>query len=443
MVWAAEAPTLTLPQVIALALKYSPEIKVSKSEVEVAQQQHAQARSHLYPQVETLVSTGIVPNARRPVIVNNAIVYPDPTGSTHGVNIFGRLDLTAIQPIYTFGKISLRKDAAERNVKIKQDQVEGKKGDVIVQVAQAYYGLILADTGKDAVKEARTYLADAKDRVDRLLQVGSTSVRESDRYRLAMFEGAVEKFAAEAEEGAKVAYQALKALIGYGPNQDIKVPLELPQPAAASSSLEHYIRKALDLRPEFAQLEGGMAARKLLLEAAKADRYPSFFVALKGGLAGAPGRDYLRDPYIQDYFNERSLGAFLGMHWQLDFGISKAKIGEAQAELSKVKHLHETALMGIPVEVAQAYGKVQENYKKTLGLEKSYTNARRWLITAFSDFDMGLGKMEDIFRAFESYGQYRGDYLMTLYNYHLADVQLAKATGLYRVQIPGEKDKPR
>ena len=67
--------------------------------------------------------------------------------------------------------------------------------------------------------------------------------------------------------------------------------------------------------------------------------------------------------------------------------------------------------MGIPVEVAKDYGKVQENYKGSMGMEKAYINARRWLVTSFSNFDMGLGKMEDIFQAFERYGSFRGDYL--------------------------------
>jgi len=439
---AAEAPTLTLPELISLALQYSPEVKASKSEVRFAQEQQAEVKGYYYPQIDATVIGGVVPNARRPYVNGNSIVYPDPSNRLHGVNVFGRLDLSVVQPLYTFGKIAYRDRAAGKNIKVKEAGVDAKRGEVILHVAEAYYGLVLAEQGKDAVREARTYLTDTRDRITRLLEINSPNVRETDRYRLAVYEGGVEKFAAQAEEGAKVAYLALKALIGYDPNQDFRVPPELPNPAAAPGTLDQQIRTALEMRPEFTQLKEGLVARQLLVDAARADQYPSLFAAVMGALAGAPGRDTTRDPYINDFFNQAYAFPVVGLKWHLDFGISKAKVKQAQAELEQLQHNQRAALMGIPVEVAQVYGKVQENYRASKGLEKSYVNARRWLITAFSNFDMGLGKMEDIFEAFEKYGVFRGDYLMALYQYNLATAQLDKATGAYRRTLAAATPPP-
>ncbi len=435
---AAEAPVLTLQQLTAMALKFSPVVKASKSEARFAKAQEAEVKGYYYPQLDAVGVGGLVPNAKRPYVdvygPNNkaAIVYPTPSNTLHGVNVFGHLDINVFQPLYTFGKIAYRERAAARNVRIKEAGVDLKKGEVMEQVAQAYYGLVLAQQGKDAVKEARTYLSDTRERINRLLAINSPNVKESDRYRLAMYEGGVEKFAAQADEGSKVAYTALKGLIGYGPAQDFRVPEELPNPAAAPGTLDQQIRTALELRPEFTQLKEGLAARQLLVDAAKADQYPSFFAAVIAALAGAPGRQGSRDPYINDYFNQAGGMPVLGVKWHFDFGILKAKVKQAQAELEQTKQFEKAALMGIPVEVAQAYGKVQENYKASVGMEKAYVNARRWLITSFSNFDMGLGKMEDIFQAFERYGNFRGDYLLALYQYNVAVAQLSKATGEYR-----------
>jgi outer membrane protein TolC len=253
-----------------------------------------------------------------------------------------------------------------------------------------------------------------------------------------MYEGGVEKFAAQADEGSKVAYQALKALVGYDPGQDFRVPQELPTPTAAAGGVDHYIRLALELRPEFTQLKHGLVARQLLVDAAKADRYPSFFFAVLGQVAGAPGREHNPDPYVNDFFNGVGAMPAVGAQWHFDFGILKAKIGQARAELDQLRYTEKQALMGIPVEVAKDYGKVQENYKASLGLEKAYVNARRWLVTAFSNFDMGLGKMEDIFQAFERFGSFRGDYLTALYDYNLAVAQLDKSSGAFRRNLPPE-----
>jgi outer membrane protein len=437
----ATVKVLTLKELVVMALQYSPQVKATKSEVTLAKEQKNEAHGYRWPQFDALATGGVVPNARRGEVrqvgENKTLFYPDPAGKIHGVNVFGNLTYTLIQPLYTFGKIAYREEAAGNNIMVKKAGVDLKKGEVMLNVSQAYYGLILATQGNDAVQDARTYLKDTRTRITRLMQINSPNVKESDQYRLAMYEGGVEKFAAQAEEGSKVAYRALKALIGYGENQDFQVPQELPAPVAPAD-LNHYIRTALEMRPEFTQLKHGLKARQLLVDAAKADRLPSFFFAVLGQVAGAPGRDYSPDPYINDYFNGIGALPAVGAQWHFDFGILKAKVGEAKAELAQLQNTEKTALMGIPVEVAKDYGKVQENYKGSQGLEKAYINARRWLVTSFSNFDMGLGKMDDIFQAFERYGSFRGDYLQSLFDYNMAVAELDKSSGAYIKQLPAE-----
>jgi outer membrane protein len=439
---AAEPPVKNLKELIGMALKFSPEVKASKSEVNLAQEQKNEAHGYRWPQIDATAMGGVIPKARLPLTPlvggpGKELFYPDPKDKLHGVAIFGRMDFSVVQPLYTFGKIAFREEAAARNVKVKEAGVDSKKGEVIYQVSQAYYGLILSEQGKEAVKDARTYLSDTRERINRMLTINSPNVRETDRYRLASYEGALEKFSAQADEGSKVAYKALRALTNS--EQDFRVPQELPNPTAPPGGLDYYVRQAVELRPEFTQLKEGLAARQLLVDAAKADRYPSFFLAVVGQLAGAgPGRKYNPDPYVIDYFNDNGALPFVGARWHFDFGILKAKIGQAQAELDQLRHSERTALMGIPVEVAQDYGKVQESYKGSVGMEKAYVNARRWLVTSFSNFDMGLGKMDDIFQAFERYGGFRGDYLQSLYDYNLAVAKLEKDTGAYRRNLPVE-----
>ena len=435
---AQEPPELTLPQLISLALKFSPQIKASQSDVTLAEAKKSEVRGYRFPQFDAVALGGLAPKVRKPEIRGDGIFYPDTKHDLHGLTVFGRLQFSLIQPLYTFGKIAHREKAADKYVKVKTAEVDTTRAEVILQVSKAYYGLVLSQQGKDAVREARGYLSDAKERITRLLALKSPSVKDTDPYRLAVYEGGVEKFAAEAEEGAMVAYRALKALIGYGPQQDFRVPPELPEPAPPAGKLDYYVQQALDLRPEFTMLKEGKAARELLVKGAKADYYPDFFLAVLGVLAGSPGRYSDPDPIHEDLTNWFGAGPVVGVKWHFDFGITKAKLRQARAELEKLKHQERTALMGIPVQVAKAYGKVKENYRASKGLGKAYVNARRWLITAFSNFDMGLGKMEDIFVAFERYGVARGDYLLALFQYNLAQAELDNATGAYRQALPKE-----
>lgn len=437
-------PVLDLKKLTEMALQFSPQVKTTQSDVKIAQEQKKEVHGYLWPQFDATAFTGVVPNAHLPRVqsIGGTMYVPDSKNKIHGVNVFGHLDFTLIQPLYTFGKIKYRERATEKNIKVKQEAVVAQQGEVMVQVAQAYYGLILANQGKEAVQEARSYLNDTGERIKRLVAVNSPNVKETDKYRLAAYQGAVEKSGAEAEEGAKTAYRALKALTGYPADQDFTVPTDLPTPAAPPGTLDTHIRTALDQRPEFRQLKEGLVARQLLVDAAKADRLPSFFFAVVGQLAGAPGRRYNPDPYINDWFNDNGALPMVGAKWHFDFGIMNAKVGQAKAELEKLKNQERTALMGIPVQVAKNYGEVTQNYKASAGMEKAYVNARRWLVTTFSNFDMGLGKIDDIFQAFERYGVFRGDYLMALYQYNLAVAQLDKSTGAYRKHLPAPGVKP-
>ena len=296
-------PVLNYDQLTEMALKFSPDVQASRSEVKLAKEQKNEVHGYRFPQFDTTALGGVVPKAHlaRTQSIGGTMFVPDSKNDLHGVSVFGHLDFTLIQPLYTFGKIAYREEATEKNIKVKEEGVVAKQGEIIVQVSQAYYGLILANQGKDAVKEAKSYLSDTKERINRLMAVRSANVKETDKYRLAAYEGAVEKAGAEAEEGSKTAYIALKALTGYPPNQDFQVPTDLPNPTSPGP-MDSYVTTALEMRPEFRQLKEGLVARQLLVDAAKADRLPSFFFAVVGQLAGAPGRKWNPDPCTNPIF---------------------------------------------------------------------------------------------------------------------------------------------
>ena len=251
----AETSVLTLKQLTVMALDYSHEVKATKSEVTLAQEQKNEARGYRWAQFDAVATGGLVPNARRGEVrqvgENKTLFYPDPKDKLPRRQHLWQPDVCPGSAALYLRQNRLPGSSRGQNIEVKKAGVDLKKGEVMFQVAQAYYGLILANQGKDAVADARTYLRDTRERITRLLRVNSPNVKETEPgSRLAMYEGGVEKFAAQAEEGAKVAYLALKALVGYAPSQDFKVPQELPAPTAPGS-LDHYIRLALELRPEF------------------------------------------------------------------------------------------------------------------------------------------------------------------------------------------------
>lgn len=422
----AEKLVLTLPQLIDMAIAKSPEMGETRSEIAATRSDLDQVKAAYYPQLESAAIIGPVNDARRPVVLGARIHDPSPDT----VGVFGRIDFTVAQPLYTFGKLSNRKEAASRGIRAKELKLVERKNEIVLRVKELYYALILARAGMDAADEADSFFDDARRRINRLLELGSTNVLESDLYRVDAYRANTAKSRAEAEKGVKVAYFVLKSLIYLPPGTDFE-PAEkvLPLKEESLSELESYIQKAYGDRPEFKQLDEALAAQESLVRAVESDRYPSFFVALEGSLAGAPGRETLRNAYISDEFNHTNIGVVAGVKWNFDFGISKAKVDKEKAEYGRLHYTKASAKLNIPIQVAQYYQDVREWKVAVDSYKKGATASRKWVVAALTSFDMGVGTADDMLRGIEKYGENQGKYLEALFNYNLSLAQLEYSVG--------------
>jgi outer membrane protein TolC len=438
---------MTLEQLISMALKTNPEIKERQQDVEMALSDLRQAKAAYWPQLDALAIGGVVEDAEKPMVKITPRMRTNPGTwvatiekgeDDDGIGPFGRLKFTILQPIYTFGKISNRKKAAEYGVEAERLSIEQKRGELIRRVKELYYALILARQGKGAAQEAGSFVEDARRRIKRLLEIGSPTVDQSDLYRLEAYAAEIERFKGKADTGEKLAYIALKQIVGFPPEEDFELDLkELPKDFKPLEPLEVYVKKALKLRPELEQIRHGLEARRFMARAAKADMFPSIFAAISGSFAGAPGREHLDEPYIGDKFNHANVGAILGARWHLDLGISKAKVDKARAQYQRLLYTKRYAELTIPLEVAKYYQKAREFLMAARAYEKAAKAARKWIVVAFANFDMGIGPARDIFLAVERYGRNQGEYLNALFRYHLALCGLEYATGAYRDRSAG------
>ena len=436
--------TLSLDQVVEMAVERSPELQQAQQDIVSAQSDLKQAKAGRWAQADVIGIVGPAQDAKKPIVV-----FSSQSGSSgvwtgslqdrdeNGINIFGKLEFFIVQPIFTFGKISNRKDAAESGVEAERAAKEKKRGEVIFNVKQLYYAVVVAKQGKDSAEDADHFVKDARKRIQRLIELGSTNVDETDIYRLEAFEADIAQFKAKADSGYDVAYQALKRTIGYPQSGDFQLDIaELPKQSHPLGDQNEYIKLALERRPEFKQLNSGIAARKSLLEGAKADLYPSFFAAAMGSFAGAPGREKMDISYFPDEFNHVQAGVVLGSEWHFDFGIGWGKVDKAKAEYQKLIYTKDYAERNIPLEVIKYYQDAREAEKTYEATGKGAKAARKWIVSAFTNFDMGVGTAKDMLQAIERYGKNQGDYLVSLYNYNVAIAGLSYATGEYTKTAP-------
>lgn len=420
-----------------MALDTAPELGEAEQDVKAAEADLSQAKAGQWAQMDVIGLGGPVNDADQPLIMGKTnasglfrgrIVEQD----EESIGIFGRLELVLVQPLYTFGKISNRQKAAARGVEVQRLAREKKQGDVILGVKELYYALVVALQGKEAAQDADAFNRDARDRIRRLLDVNSKNVDPTDLHRLEAFAAEVKAFQSRAESGAEIAYIALKKKIGYPAGREFKPDIrELPKADRTLAPQDEYIQMALERRPEIRQLKEGVEAQRSLVDAARADLYPSFFGAAIGSFAGAPGRERLDVSYFPDDFNHAQMGVVVGAEWHLDMGIGRARVRKEQANYQKLLHTKEFAEQNIPIEVAKYYQDAREYQKSYRAYEEGAVAARRWIVSSFSNFDLGVGTAKDMFDAIDRYGKNQGEYLLALYNYHVALARLDHAIAQY------------
>ncbi len=443
-----QVETLNLQQLIDLALQNSPELAAIKAGVKAAESEVKQAKGGYFPQLDVDGIIGPVNDAEKPYVevdptklTSNGkyigeIVENTPNDELHGVNIFGRLELTITQPIFTFGKISNRYKAALEGLGAVKSEIDKKKGEIILKVKELYYALVLANMGSEAADESDDFFSDIQNKVRRLLKLGSTNVSTTDLYRIEAYRAATKHFKSKAERGGRVTYEALKKLIGYPPEKDFRIDTkELPTKLPSLAGQEKCIQEALAKRPEFAQLKKSLSAKKYMIDAKKADLYPSFFLLVKGNFADAPGREEWDDPYIDDKYHSASIGVVLGGTWHLDWGIGMAEVDKEKAEYESLTNSLLVAKRDIALQVMKYYQDVLEAYDGVQTYEKAAKAARKWIVAAISNFDMGLGTVNDIIMAIEKYSENRGEYLSSLYDFNKSLARLSYAIAEYQTGL--------
>lgn len=418
---------MTLQQCIKKAIEVSPEIGESRYEEEVYKSKKLQADSAVYPQIEVLAIAGPSPEAKKEYIspsINTSV-------ATTVNGIFGSADVTLIQPVYTFGKISSYREAASSGIKVAKAGVDKKTSDIVLRTKELYYSLLLAKDMRNLVLEVRDELVESIKKAEKQIEIASPWADEVNLFKLRTFLGEVDRNLNEAEKGITLAKDAIVTSIGLPRGTEFDTAeLSLSPESRIPEELDNYIKRATELRPEFIQLKEGLNAKNALVGVERSGYYPQLFMGLKASIAGATNRDKVDNPYIYDYLNHSYGAAFMGLKWSIDFGITEGRVREAKAEYHKLEEKKKFADEAIPFQVRKAYLDMEEAKKNIVETEKAYKNARKWLVAAVANFDMGIGDAKEVADAAMAYVQMKANNLRSIYNHRISFANLLYATGL-------------
>jgi outer membrane protein TolC len=419
---AAEPQGWTLEQCLERALQHSPAVHEAQAEIGIAESRLAQAKAGRLPQV-TLTNIGGVVNAAHGDAVNGRT-------DDDALGPFTRGELEVVQPLYTFGRLQHEILAASKGVETQQAATTQARNAVIAAVKELYYHLLFSQQLKALLDEVQENFTKALDTAQQRLDAGEASITQQDILRLRIGLAGVTKETFTLERAIAVTQDALRRELGLPPNADFRIADTNLEPAELSlQPLETYLEHVGKNRPELVRLDAGVAARQARLQAARSAYYPSFFLA--GGLryAVAPNRDDQDNPFVRDDFNYFNGGMALGLRWRLDFWMTRAKVAEQLAELSKVEVQKGSAVSGIGLDVRRRYLEVQEAQQKLEAAQTARRAARALMVSNLANFGLGIGEGKDVFESLGLYTRMASDYYTTVRDLNIAAAKLTQATG--------------
>lgn len=421
-----DIPAYSLDDLITMALEFSPQIREVEQEVEMAKTRLDEAKGWQYPQFDVLTLFGPAPEAR-----GNQVFSTYKSDKIDGLGIFGQVNVDVVQPIYTFGKITEGKKAATHGIKVANSKVRQKATDVAIDIKKFYYGHIAALEGERLLNEISGYLQSAIDMTKKLLDEESEDVTELDLYKLEAFQGMLEKYKEGVKKNITLSKNAIRTFTGMQKGMEfaLKDVKNTPVPVKVES-LDFYSEKSKLLRPEFTQLREGLLAKRSLANMAKADLYPMVFLYGLFSYSEASDRDKVTNPWIFDFFRHKQGGVALGMKWHFDFGITKAKLNRARADRLKLERLRDYATIGIPMQVEKSYMELIEAKNTIEATKKAYQSARKWMIGAVMNYDMGIGEAGDAGDAIVAYGQIKQAYIESVYNFNMSYANVMQTSGM-------------
>lgn len=420
--------TLTLGDAIKKTLDFSPSLTAAQFDIAEATAKQAQAyAAGIVPELSLTIAGGPVPDVPDGSGPENG--FPEVSAGFGSIGPFIRARVEALQPIYTFGKISNLKKAAEHGVTAKTFGKSTTRNNLIFQVKRAYFSLAFLYSLREFIDELEDRSKKARDKIEERLKSGSGEATDIDLMRLEVFLGQTEKRRYELVHGIEFAKQTLAILTGLSPKTVDIVDKGISVTKIDLKALDHYIARMKVARPELVQLEEAVKASESYMKTVRAGFYPSFFIAGFYNYAKAPERQSINNPFLVNDFNFSGGGAFLGMQQNLSFHMTHAKHREAAAQYHKISSQRDLAVQGLQIELRKSYNDFAAKQNSYEPSERSFKAGRSWVLATTLNFGAGLVPIKDLLEAFVAYSSVKASYIELMYDFNVTLSELSRVVG--------------
>jgi outer membrane protein, multidrug efflux system len=419
----------TLLECLAAADRNHPSLWAAKARVAVAHAQLTEAKWAPYSNWSSQMAFGAFPN-----IGGSPLYGATPREAVNNPGVLGfagpifRFEINGGIPLWTFGKISSIREAAEADVRRNEWDAEKFRQQVRMDVRRAYFGLKLARDSRFMMNDVSKRLEDASISLQAKLDKHEGGVDEIDKTRLEVERDIFESRRGEIDRGERKALAALRFMTGIENNFDI-VDEPLKRPTIAIRPLVSYLTAARLYRPEINMARAGVVARNKYLEYERARMYPDLVAGFGATYTVAPTAVPQTTAWIGDPFNFFSYQYGALLRWNMDFFAQQARVAKAESFTEETRALSRLATGGVAVEVEEQYGNVLEAKKREEQWAKVEHRAKGWISTIRDRIDVGTADERALLEPLRQFWNARLQHAIALMDLNVTMSELARVSG--------------
>lgn len=399
---------LTLDEGLKIVAETGRDIKIARSDEEVARNSVSLARSPWLPQVNIYGNETWL--RYQPTARFNTVIAPTAQEQffTYGV--------TANQLLYDFGKTSSSIDAAKYDLKAREIATQRARNRSALDFILAYYDLLEADkllqVAAEEVKQYEEHKRDAELRYsagvvtkNEVLQADVTLADSRQRYLTS-------------DNLRSLRASRINSLL-LRPLNDAVQPEEVKASPSAGITLEAAWTAAEAQSPEIQVLDAGIRSKEEGINSTRAEYFPTFY--LSGGY------QYQENDF-QVYPRNWSLIA--GMNFNLfDGGATSARVHIGKSELASLKTTRDKIVDAVRLDVKGAYLNLQSSAQQIDVTKTAVAQAEENLRLQRLRYQEGVGTALEVLDAVTLMSTTQSNTYKALYGFARAEAGLLYSMG--------------
>jgi outer membrane protein TolC len=410
-------------------------MKYQRQDVELAQNQIKQAKAQrIIPNMSFNSQHGLVPGVESndPNLPRDEY-YLDPNLRNDWSNwaIFTKFQVSAVQPVFTWGAINKAVEAARLGAEAAQHSFDAKQADLELRLFDLYYSYILALEIERLLDEAQGKVNQIERQINAMKEEGDTSLDESEVFKFEIYKSEFEIQKAEVEENMRFVTETWNYVLRNEEGTVFEPQIRFLDPVASNiESLSFYQDAAFNNRPELEALRVGEDATEIYITSLKKQNLPGLYLAGYINFANTPNRPRQSNPFIQNNTNLFNGGFGFTIRQKLNFFSIRANIERTQIELKKVSLAQDAAKDGIMLEVNNNYRQASLADVKVEQTDEALVTSKKWLRQEQLDYDFGMGEVKDLIDAMRKELELKLQLKQRIFEYNSSLAKLNKSAGI-------------